>query len=194
MAIAMGGGGAVAWLTLRPDLQRVRPIPVQPSGSAPTTASKASKPSGAGTARPPAKASVATPSLPLSSAEPSKRELQMLLEAWLQAKATVLAGKSSERPLNQLARPLLIERLQSQQAENSSRGEVETVTATVQSLEIRERSPRRIAAAVNLRYSDQRRDGSGQVVAETASTELRNTYVFARDGETWTVAAFRPGD
>jgi hypothetical protein len=66
------------------------------------------------------------------------------------------------------------------------------VNAAVESFSISERSPRWIAAQVTLRYSDERRDSGGQLLEQTASTTLRNTYVFARDGERWLLAAFKP--
>ncbi|MFM2079477.1 MAG: hypothetical protein RLZZ219_159 [Cyanobacteriota bacterium] len=188
VAVAAGGGGA--WYLLRPELNRGRPIPVQPS-SAPTLPKP---PGSSGSPRPPAlPAAAAAASLPLTVAEPDEAALRRLLEAWLQAKASVLAGRTVDRPLTDLARPLLISRLEEQKAENASRGEVETMQVSLQTLEILERSPRRIAAAVSLTYSDERRDAAGQVVSQTPAAELRNRYVFARDGETWHVAAFRPG-
>ncbi len=188
--IALAAAGGVAWLGLRPGSERGRPIPVQPSSALtpPPTAQKPSRP--AATAPAPAPASNA---LPLNAAEPDEAQLQSLLEAWLQAKAAVLAGKTPAQPLTDLARPLLITRVEKQQGENRSRGEIETIEASVQSLQIRERSPRRIATAVSLRYSDQRSDPSGRVLSRTPASELRNLYVFARDGDTWHVAAFRPG-
>jgi hypothetical protein len=49
-----------------------------------------------------------------------------------------------------------------------------------------------VAAEVALTYSDERRNASGQVIDHTPSSELRNTYVFARDDDTWRLASFRP--
>jgi hypothetical protein len=130
--------------------------------------------------------------LPLTVPEPSEAQLQTLLSAWLEAKAAVLAGKPAAEPLSDLARPLLISRLEQQQQQNRSRNTIEAVEATIQSLKVQERSPQRIAAAVSLRYSDEQRDADGRVLSRTPSRELRNVYVFARDGATWHVAAFRP--
>jgi len=39
---------------------------------------------------------------------------------------------------------------------------------------------------------DARLDRTGKVLNRTPSSELRNVYVFARDGDTWRLAAFRP--
>ena len=203
VAIAVAAVGGVTWMILRPGLDRGRPIPVQPSPAlttnkpASTSANPAgspqagSPPTGSPQAATPVKAASSS-SLPLTTAEPDDAQLKALLDAWLQAKASVLAGKAAAQPLTDLARPLQIQRLESQQRENRSRGEVERFDASVQSLQIRERSPKRIAAAVSLRYSDQRSDASGRVLSRTPAGELRNLYVFARDGQTWRVAAFRP--
>jgi hypothetical protein len=203
-AIAVAVVGGVTWIILRPGLDRGRPIPVQPSPAlstgkpANTTGNPAGSPTAGSplTGSPPAVApaeAASSSNLPLTTAEPDDAQLKALLEAWLKAKASVLAGREAAQPLSDLARPLQIERLESQQRENRSRGEVESFDASVQSLEIRERNPKRIAAAVSLRYSDQRSDASGRVLSRTPAGELRNLYVFARDGQTWRVAAFRPG-
>ena len=203
MAIAVAAVGGVTWMILRPGLDRGRPIPVQPSPAlttdkpASTSANPAGSPpkgspqAGSPQAAAPVEAASSS-SLPLTTTEPDDAQLKALLDAWLQAKASVLAGKAAAQPLTDLARPLQIQRLESQERENRSRGEVERFEASVESLQIRERSPKRIAAAVSLRYSDQRSDASGRVLSRTPAGELRNLYVFARDGQTWRVAAFRP--
>jgi hypothetical protein len=66
------------------------------------------------------------------------------------------------------------------------------VKTNVESFSVSERSPNRIAAQVTLRYSDERRSSSGAVLSQTPATSLTNTYVFARDGERWLLAAFKP--
>jgi hypothetical protein len=55
-----------------------------------------------------------------------------------------------------------------------------------------ERSPQRIAVEATLTYSDRRSGNDGTLLSQTPSTTLRNLYVFARDGEQWRLAAFRP--
>ncbi|MFM7653427.1 MAG: IMS domain-containing protein, partial [Vulcanococcus sp.] len=190
-AVAIAAVGGLLWIGLRPARQPVRPIPVQPS---PALTPAQPKPT-ATASTPPATqpAPAASTGLPLTSPKPTEAQLQTLLTAWLNAKSALLAGKPAAEPLNTLARPLLIRRLEQQQLENRSRNEIEAIEATIQGLQIRERSPRRIAAAVNLRYTDERRHTDGRVLSRTPASELRNIYVFARDGETWHVAAFRPG-
>jgi hypothetical protein len=173
VVIALGG-----WLLLRPRQQTVQPLVVQPAEQ-PKPVAPAPPP------KPP------VPAVPLTSADPSEAELKALLEAWLNAKAAVLAGELPAAPLADLARSTQVNTLQRIAEANRDAGVLETVTASVESFSISERSPQRIAAVVTLRYSDERRDGSGKLLGQTASTMLRNTYVFARDGERWLLAAYK---
>jgi hypothetical protein len=135
---------------------------------------------------------VEVPALPLTAADPSDAQLQTLLEAWLKAKAALLAGQTPAQPLDAIARPLPVERLQEQLRANAAAGARDSVNASITGLRSLERSPRRIAVEATLTYSDRRTDANGSLISQTPSTTLRNVYVFARDGEAWRLAAFRP--
>jgi hypothetical protein len=174
VVLALGG-----WLLLRPRTETAQPLPVQPAEQSKRVAPEPPP-------KPPA------PAFPLTASDPSDAQLQELLETWLAAKAAVLAGQPSPVALADLARSAQVERLQQQLQANRSAGASETMTTTVQSFSVSERSANRIAAQVTLQYSDERRDSSGKLLGQTASTTLRNTYVFARDGERWLLAAYKP--
>ncbi len=204
VAVTLGGVGVGGWLALRPKPERGQPIPVLPApdgtvktGATPspaaTGAPKAAASPGAGApgAPAPTPAPPAPRNLPLTVAEPSSDQLRSLLEAWLAAKAAVLAGATPEHPLEQLARSALVGNVESQRRENASRGESETVTAEVRDFSVTSQTPQRIEAEVTLRYSDARKDANGKLITSTPEGERRNTYVFARDGQTWHLAAFR---
>ena len=133
----------------------------------------------------------AAPAAPLSTPEPSDAQIQALLEAWLNAKAALLAGKTSTIPLAAMARPSQIERLEATVAEDQNRGETEAITTTIQSFAVDERSPNRIAATVDLDYSESRLDRSGSPTGPTSTLQLRNRYVFARDNGNWRLVSFR---
>ena len=183
-ALPAAGGAVLAialtgWLLWRPRTTTVQPLPVQPAEQAQPEPE-------------PTPAPAPEQTVPLTSADPSEAQLQELLERWLAAKASVLAGEEPASSLSDLARTNQIQQLQRQEQSNRRTGVTETVKAVVESFSISERSPRRIAAQVTLRYSDERRDSGGKLLEKTASTTLRNTYVFARDGERWLLAAFRP--
>ncbi|CAK6693743.1 IMS domain-containing protein [Synechococcus sp. CBW1107] len=174
LVAALGG-----WLLLRPRPQTVQTLPVQPAEQS-TAAAPEPAP------EPPA------PAFPLTSSDPSETQLQELLEAWLAAKAAVLAGQQPPVALTALARSSQVTLLQRQEQANRNAGATETVKAKVESFSVRERTPRRIAAEVTLQYSDQRRSTTGAVLSQTASTTLTNIYVFGRDGDRWLLAGFKP--
>ncbi len=133
----------------------------------------------------------AAPAAPLSAPEPSDAQIQALLEAWLDAKAALLAGKTSTIPLAAMARPSQIESLEATVAADQNRGETESITTKIQSFVVDERSPGRIAATVGLDYSETRLDRSGSPTGPATSLQLRNRYVFARDNGNWRLVSFR---
>ncbi len=133
----------------------------------------------------------AAPAAPLSAPEPSDGQIQALLEAWLNAKAALLAGKTSTIPLATMARPSQIERLAATVVADQNRGETEAITTKIQSFAVDERSPGRIAATVDLDYSETRLDRSGSPTGPTTTLQLRNRYVFGRDNGNWRLVSFR---
>jgi hypothetical protein len=186
-AVALGVIALGGWLSLRPRSEPPqRPVAssVQPNRPSPATAPLTTP------SQPPQPQPTAT--LPLTAAEPSEVQLQALLEAWLKAKAAVLAGEQSPLPLNQLARAPQLQVLERQLQANRREGTTEILKATVDSFSIRERTPQRIEAEVSLSYSDQRLGSDGKVLNRTPSTTLNNTYVFGRDGDRWLLVAYQP--
>ncbi|MCP9803663.1 DUF4101 domain-containing protein [Cyanobium sp. T1G-Tous] len=141
---------------------------------------------------PPVKATpAAEPSLPLREEAPSEAQVQALLEAWLDAKAAILAGKDSRIPLEVLARPSQLDRLASERDADQARGETQTISTDITNLVINERDANRIAATVGLSYTDQRLNAKGDPQGEPSKMELRNLYVFGRDGGIWRLVSFQ---
>ena len=133
----------------------------------------------------------AEPSLPLREEAPSEAQVQALLEAWLDAKAAILAGKDSRIPLEVLARPSQLDRLASERDADQARGETQTISTDITNLVINERDANRIAATVGLSYTDQRLNAKGDPQGEPSKMELRNLYVFGRDGGIWRLVSFQ---
>ena len=133
----------------------------------------------------------AAPAAPLGAPEPSDAQIQALLEAWLDAKAALLAGKTSTIPLAAIAGPSQIKRLDAAVAANQNLGVTEAITTQIQSFVVDERSPSRIAATVALDYRETRLDRSGSATGPATSLQLRNHYVFARDNGNWRLVSFR---
>jgi len=180
---ALGAGvlAGVAAIALRQPWRQPQPLAVQPAAQ---PSQPAPKP------KAPAPLTAAIAELPLTVAEPSDAQIKALLEAWLAAKAAVLAGRESSLPLGDLARDPQVQRLEAERSGDAARGETQKVDASITALEVLERSPNRLAVRVSLQYSDSRLSRSGDTIARTEPTTLVNRYVFARDGQTWRLVAF----
>ena len=132
----------------------------------------------------------ATTNLPLLAPAPNNDQLKVLLQAWLQAKAAVLAGHSSSIPLADLARESEVQRLEAERNGDAARGETRSIQATVKNLVVLEQSPTRIAVRATLHYEDRRMDNGGKVLEKTSPQQITNNYVFARDEQRWRLAAY----
>ena len=133
----------------------------------------------------------AAPPAPLTTAEPSDAQIQALLEAWLNAKAALLAGKTSTIPLAAMASPSQIKRLDAAVAANQNLGVTEAITTQIQSFVVDGRSPNQISATVDLDYSETPLDASGSPTGPTSTIQLRNRYLFSFDDGTWRLVSFR---
>ncbi|MBU6353363.1 MAG: DUF4101 domain-containing protein, partial [Cyanobacteria bacterium REEB498] len=128
----------------------------------------------------------------LRSADPSEAELTALLERWLKAKTSVLAGETAPAGLDQLARPVMLDQLDRERAGDQAAGRRQSIEVAISKATVQERSPRRIALQADLSYRDSTTDANGKVIARTAPKTLRNVYVFGRDADAWRLAASRP--
>ncbi len=176
--IALAAGAALIaglWLVMRPRPAAPPPAPAPVSGQAPTRTS-------------PPPPTTSSPG-PLTRATPSQQEVRRLLEGWLAARSSLLGGRSSQANLDQIARPALANFLSSEARELKARGEQQQVQARIQTFQITSQSPRRIEAEAQLDYSEELRAGD-KVIKPRTEFELRNVYVFARDGDTWKLADF----
>jgi hypothetical protein len=198
-ATVVVAGGVISLLRSRPASSpvpvAVQPAPTAASGSAPAKSPSAQAP--AQPAKPPSQASAAPtpppPPAPLTASEPSAAQVQALLEAWLDAKASVLAGKSSTIPLEQMARGNEVSRLEAERRDDQAQQQSQRIDASIRNFTLESSSPNRIAAIVTLSYTDQRLDAGGNPVGKPTRLEgLRNRYVFGRDGERWRLVSYEP--
>jgi hypothetical protein len=128
--------------------------------------------------------------IPLRSDQPTTAEIQTLLESWLAAKATVLAGKDTPASLEDLAQPPQLRLLQSERRADQARNQTQRIDASVEDLRLEANSPQRMAAVVTIRYRGERLDGEGKVVGKPSNLTLRNRYVFTREDGTWRLVSF----
>ena len=168
----------------------VAPIPASPAPGSP--APDAPAPGSPAPGAPAAVAPSPPAGLPLRGAEPSEAQIQALLQAWLAAKAAVLAGGEPSQPLANLARPPLLRRLQAERQRDLAAGTTQEITAKVEELQVAERQAGRIVARVRLSYGDRHLDASGKGLAAVSRMRLTNSYVFGRDEDgIWRLVGFR---
>jgi hypothetical protein len=126
---------------------------------------------------------------PLTATRPDAAQVRRLLENWLAVKSGVLAGEPIPEDLDRIAREGPMALLTRERRGDAARGQTQQLDARITDLSLSESGPRRIVAIARLRYSDRRLDANGKVVETTAPMELRNGYVFGRDGDSWRLAA-----
>ncbi len=126
---------------------------------------------------------------PLTVSRPDAAQVRRLLENWLTVKSGVLAGEPAPQDLDRIAREGPMALLARERRGDLARGQTQKLEVQIIDLSLSESGPRRIVAVARLRYSDRRLDANGAVLETTAPLELRNGYVFGRDGDSWRLAA-----
>ncbi len=138
-----------------------------------------------------AKPSAAAAAIPLRNDQPNPTQIQTLLETWLAAKASVLAGDDPPAALDDLAQDSQLRQLQAERRSDQARNHTQRIETDVQALKLESSSPQRISAVVTLRYRGTRLNEQGEAVGQASNLQLRNRYVFSRDGNTWRVVSFQ---
>ncbi|WP_254964020.1 MULTISPECIES: ARC6/PARC6 family protein [unclassified Cyanobium] len=180
------GGGAVLVLVLAAAWvlrQRQSSPPPAPAPAPPLTSPAPTPPT------PAPKAATGLSITPLMATRPDAAQVRRLLENWLTVKSGVLAGKPIPQDLDRIAREGPIALLAKERRSDAARGQTQQLDVRITDLSLSESGPQRIVAVVRLRYSDRRLDAAGKVVETTAPLQLRNGYVFGRDGDSWRLVA-----
>ncbi|MEA5391649.1 ARC6/PARC6 family protein [Cyanobium gracile UHCC 0139] len=183
----LAGGAAVLLLAGAWVVRQRQSAPPPPPPPAPLPA-PAAKPPAAAPAPSPGPA-IGQSLTPLTSPRPDAAQVRRLLENWLTIKGDVLAGGPMPQGLDRIARKGPVDLLASERRSDAARGQTQRLDVRISDLTLSESGPRRIVAVARLRYSDRRLDANGTVVETTPPMELRNGYVFGRDGDSWRLAA-----
>ncbi len=122
--------------------------------------------------------------IPLTSAEPSKQEIKLLIESWLAGKANILNGSESNI-LSSVARASLLNRVDEERKKDKLLGQKQIIDANITSINIVERSDRRIAADVELNYKDKTISPSGEILTETVIPSMKVKYIIGKNKKTW---------
>ena len=130
---------------------------------------------------------------PLTVDQPSDGQLQVLIQAWLDRKASLLAGDAAQTvDLASVARQRLVERVLDERSVDAFSDHIKTIDASVTAVEIVSGTPQRIEVRAQVAYSDQTKDASGQLVRSTAPESLTIRYIFGRDGTQWKLHEYIP--
>jgi len=136
---------------------------------------------------------------PLINDAPTEQQLGDLVQGWLNAKANALAGQANALPeavssqISTVARDRLLRRVQAERTADAALGRTKTIKASVTSVDVVSRTPRRIAVKAEVDYSDQTLDRSGTLIDQTPPGALTVTYVLGRYGKEWKLHEYISG-
>lgn len=136
---------------------------------------------------------------PLTSDAPSDKQLEDLVQGWLDAKAKALAGQTNavsdavSKDISTVARDRLLQRVQAERTADAALGNTKIIKASVTSVDVVSRTPRRIAVKAEVNYFDQTLDPSGTTIDKTPAGALTVTYVLGRDGKQWKLHEYISG-
>ena len=131
--------------------------------------------------------------IPLTSLDPSKQEIQSLVEAWLEGKADILNGLESQF-LSSVARATLFNRVVEQRKKDKLLGQRQVIDASITSINIVQKSDRRIAADVELNYQDKMISSSGEILSETVIPSLKVKYIIGKIKKNWLIVDYISGN
>ena len=132
-----------------------------------------------------------SPLAKLNSATPAK-ETEVLLQLWLDTKATLLDGTASADQLQALASAELVQYAKAGRALDASSGKRRKVNARVQELELSSETPERRVAKATIQYEEKVLSDDGELLGQVEPKQIKNTYVYEKKGDSWQLTDFRP--
>ena len=131
--------------------------------------------------------------IPLTSLDPSNQEIQSLVEAWLEGKADILNGLESQL-LTSVARASLFNRVVEQRKKDKLLGQRQVIDTNITSINIVQKTDRRIAADVELKYQDKMISSSGEILSETVIPSLKVKYIIGKNKKNWLIVDYISGN
>ena len=131
--------------------------------------------------------------IPITSLDPSNQEIQSLVEAWLEGKADILNGLESQF-LSSVARATLFNRVVEQRKKDKLLGQRQVIDTNITSINIVQKSDRRIAADVELKYQDKMISSSGEILSETVIPSLKVKYIIGKNKKNWLIVDYISGN
>ena len=132
-----------------------------------------------------------SPLAKLNSATPAE-ETEVLLQLWLDTKATLLDGTASADQLKELASAELVQYAKAGRALDAASGKRRKVNARVQALELSSDTPERRVAKATIQYEEKVLSDDGELLGQVEPKQIKNTYVYEKKGDSWQLTDFRP--
>ena len=132
-----------------------------------------------------------SPLAKLNSATPAE-ETKVLLQLWLDTKATLLDGTASADQLKELASAELVQYAKAGRALDAASGKRRKVNARVQELELSSETPERRVAKATIQYEEKVLSDDGELLGQVEPKQIKNTYVYEKKGDSWQLTDFRP--
>ena len=96
--------------------------------------------------------------------------------------------------LKSVARASLFNRVIEQRKKDKLLGQRQIIDANINSINIIQRSDKRIAANVELNYQDKRISSSGEVISETVIPSLKVKYIIGKNKKNWLLVDYISGN
>ncbi len=129
---------------------------------------------------------------PLTDEEPNEMQVLSLVNTWLESKSAILSGEDNDL-LAKVARQALVSRVAKERSKDKSRGEIQSINAIISSVNLINRTNRRIEVKADLRYSDQRVNSLGDIISQTSIPSLKVTYILGREKGVWKIVDYISG-
>ena len=132
-----------------------------------------------------------SPLAKLNDATPGE-ETEVLLQLWLDTKASLLDGTASADNLKPLASAELVQYARAGRVLDAASGKRRKVNARVQELELSTDTPERRVAKATIQYEEKVLSDDGELLGQVESKQIKNTYVYEKKGDSWQLTDFRP--
>ena len=132
-----------------------------------------------------------SPLAKLNSAS-SGEQTEVLLQLWLDTKASLLDGSNSADNLKELASAELVQYARAGRALDAASGKRRKVNARVEAIELTSDEPDKRVAKATIRYEEKVLSDDGELLSQDGPKQIKNTYVYEKKGDSWQLIDFRP--
>ena len=132
-----------------------------------------------------------SPLAKLNSAS-SGEQTEVLLQLWLDTKASLLDGSNSADNLKELASAELVQYARAGRALDAASGKRRKVNARVEAIELTSDEPNKRVAKATIRYEEKVLSDDGELLSQDGPKQIKNTYVYEKKGDSWQLIDFRP--